>query len=714
MAIVVRELLVALGVDADEASVKRFGRALDGLKKEMGAASVKANALGGVLTQVAVRAGQAIIGWGRALFDVNVQAEQLDARLQVITGSAEGANAEFQRMSDLATETPFQIANLTEALIQLGLRGFGTTNDDMRLAGDLAAAFAVDITEVTQAMASLASGEAEPFKRFGVSAKFAGNQVTLGFKGMTQTVNRDSKEIQKFLNEIVRQNFAGAMAKQMDTVGGKVSNFQDAMSTVARAMGEQGGLRAAVKELLTELIGTTEASQGLAVSFARVLSFAIRSLTSAIRFLRRHADFLKRALKGLSVALAIWGTAKVALWIKNMRLMARAMAFLSKAATIAAIKFAALGAGLLLVFLILNDLIGFAQGKDSVIGEMLDPDDAETFRQDLNDIGAAIKEVFSLIGELFGVLDISPLRIIALTIKGAIFAVALLLRAIIGVGKFLGRVAGAIWMFFRDTIPKALRAAAAKLAEWITDIESAINKALGFNLLSALREAGQAIVRFFGFVVARLGQIWGRIIAPFQEAWRRFTRRFAKGWERLTGIISKLWARATRRWNKGWERWKEILGDALVKIADALTWLTDQFQQRIVDPVKGLFSDMADFILEQIDRALGGIIDLIDKAEGAANTVAEFLGLDTGTKKPRVRSSGGPGFGERLVASRVGAVNGAGTSNQNATVNVSSMNVNVAGSTNMGEKQLERASAKGVSGGFMRTLRETQRALASG
>lgn len=87
--------------------------------------------------------------------------------------------------------------------------------------------------------------------------------LTSAFKGIVQTNKefesligslktvtgsaKGAQEIEAYLKSIGLVNFGGAMKEQMDTIGGAMSNIEDAISKLVRLVGENG-LNKALKE----------------------------------------------------------------------------------------------------------------------------------------------------------------------------------------------------------------------------------------------------------------------------------------------------------------------------------------------------------------------------------------------------------------------------------------------------------------------------------
>jgi phage tail tape-measure protein len=81
-----------------------------------------------------------ILGAGGAAVASAVEFEQLEARLRVLTGSAEAGAAVFERIKKFAASTPFEVGDLVEASSQLMAFGFAADEalDSLQYLGDIA------------------------------------------------------------------------------------------------------------------------------------------------------------------------------------------------------------------------------------------------------------------------------------------------------------------------------------------------------------------------------------------------------------------------------------------------------------------------------------------------------------------------------------------------------------------------------------------------
>ena len=116
--------------------------------------------------------------------------------------------------------------------------------------------------------------KAERLKTFGIKAKVEGDTVKFVFQGVTTEVAKNATEIERYLRSIGNINFGGAMAEQMNTMGGTMSNIEDAMAKVARTIGESG-LNDAIKGVLEQFNTLVSGSNSAAKSIGGALATAV-------------------------------------------------------------------------------------------------------------------------------------------------------------------------------------------------------------------------------------------------------------------------------------------------------------------------------------------------------------------------------------------------------------------------------------------------------
>lgn len=172
----------------------------------------------------------------------NADMQRLSAMLEVATGSAGSAASAMSQLQSFAAETPFTLGQVTEAYIKLKNLGLDPSTEALRSFGNTSAAMGKDIMQFIEAVADAATGEFERLKEFGIKASKEGDKVKFTFQGVTTTVQNTAQAITGYLRGLGDESgvFAGSMAKQMDTIDGKLSNLKGAATGLATALGALG------------------------------------------------------------------------------------------------------------------------------------------------------------------------------------------------------------------------------------------------------------------------------------------------------------------------------------------------------------------------------------------------------------------------------------------------------------------------------------------
>lgn len=254
-----RDLNVVLGL-----RVENFQKNLRSAQRQMERFGRDMQRLGSNLTQTLTLP---ILGAGGAAVSSAIQFEQLEARLRVLTGSAEQGAAVFERIKTFAAQTPFEVTDLVEASSQLMAFGFSANEalESLQYLGDIAAATGSNINDIslilgqartvgvafTQDLRQLASRGIPVFemlqKETGLTGKAFNEFVADG--GVTFDV----------LNRILQQTaseggkFFGGMQMQSQTLGGALSNFKDSASIAFAELGKSIAESTNLNERLRQL-----------------------------------------------------------------------------------------------------------------------------------------------------------------------------------------------------------------------------------------------------------------------------------------------------------------------------------------------------------------------------------------------------------------------------------------------------------------------------
>ena len=274
----VRQEFKSIGTDGTKA-FRQITNVITPANDNLKVINETAKTFNGVLKQAAGLAGaylglRGLTSTFKSIVGVNAEFERLSGSLKTVTGSAKAAKEAFSLIEDFATSTPYQLDEIVDSFIRLKAMGLEPSMEALTSYGNTASAFGKNILEFVSAVTSATVGEFERLKTFGIKAKVEGDTVKFVFQGITTEVAKNATEIERYLRSIGNINFGGAMAEQMNTMGGMMSNIEDAMAKVARTIGESG-LNDAIKGVLEQFNTLISGSNSAAKSIGGALATAV-------------------------------------------------------------------------------------------------------------------------------------------------------------------------------------------------------------------------------------------------------------------------------------------------------------------------------------------------------------------------------------------------------------------------------------------------------
>ncbi len=203
--------------------------------------------------------------------------ERFRTQLDTIEGSSTKAAASMDWITQFTKNTPFELATVTDAFVQLKAFGIDPiANDSLKILGNTSAAMGRTLDQSVQALADAATGEFERLKEFGIKASTVGNQVQFSYQQngqkMVATADKTSQAmIQKTLLGIWNDKYAGGMDKLSHTWDGMTSNMADNWNLFKKSIGDAGAFNAAKNSLsivLDELNKNDAEVQALATNIS--------------------------------------------------------------------------------------------------------------------------------------------------------------------------------------------------------------------------------------------------------------------------------------------------------------------------------------------------------------------------------------------------------------------------------------------------------------
>lgn len=238
-----------LAVDDASKTINKVGTNLKGLRgiADKSFAGIK-TAAGSLRSSLfSLKGAVAGIGLGFAAKEsINVAGnfENLRVSLKTVTGSAENAQKEFDRLLEWSNATPYQVEEAVQAFVKLKAMGLDPSERSLNAYGNTASAMGKSLDQMIEAVADASVGEFERLKEFGIKAKKEGENVTFTFQGQEHTIKATSDNIQKYLLSLGETKFAGGMEDQSKTLNGLLSTlYGNVKSQTDKIINETGILQ---------------------------------------------------------------------------------------------------------------------------------------------------------------------------------------------------------------------------------------------------------------------------------------------------------------------------------------------------------------------------------------------------------------------------------------------------------------------------------------
>jgi phage tail tape-measure protein len=191
--------------------------------------------IGGAIAGLGIVAGTGALIKG--FVSAGAEMEAFESRLTTLMGSASGARARLQELTDFAVETPFELTQIVAA--ETTLRGFGAAAE--RLMPGLIDMAAVMGGDLAQSATDL--GKAWSQGAAGLESD-AGRSLRKQIEDMSGVADATKMSLTEFREAMVSTLdtgiFAGGAAKLSMTFNGMVSNLTDSWGGFARDVADAG------------------------------------------------------------------------------------------------------------------------------------------------------------------------------------------------------------------------------------------------------------------------------------------------------------------------------------------------------------------------------------------------------------------------------------------------------------------------------------------
>lgn len=302
-----------------QAEVEKSKRTVTGMVDGMaGSLGRLGTLLGGVFAGVSVTA---FVG---KLVSVQREFDVLNSSLVTVTGSAQAAGREMAWIKTFAKDTPYGLAQATEAFVKMKALGLDPTQAKLTSFGNTAAGMGKSLMQMIEAVADAATGEFERLKEFGIKASKQGDMVAFTFQGVTTRVKNSAKDITDYLENIGNTAFGGAMEQRAKTLDGAIAALGDSWDELFRTINEStgfsekaaGGVRL-VTDAIDGLGKMVENHQGVVMTFLGAAGGAaaaagLVAVAGAIGVVKGAIVTLAAVLAANPVTLALLGVGVVA------------------------------------------------------------------------------------------------------------------------------------------------------------------------------------------------------------------------------------------------------------------------------------------------------------------------------------------------------------------------------------------------------------------
>jgi hypothetical protein len=180
-----------------------------------------------------------VVEMGKSIFTTTAKFETYGKVMENALGSKSLAQQAMKDITDMAAKTPISVDTLTSSFLKFVNRGLQPSMAEMTKLGDLASSQAKDFDQLTEAVLDAGTGEFERLKEFGIGASKSGDQVTLSFKGVNQTVSNTPAAIQGAIVAMGEmKGVAGSMKTIAEGLDGQLSNLGDTADQTAVEWGQ--------------------------------------------------------------------------------------------------------------------------------------------------------------------------------------------------------------------------------------------------------------------------------------------------------------------------------------------------------------------------------------------------------------------------------------------------------------------------------------------
>lgn len=234
--------LASLVIKVDSSGAVTGVRNLQNLEKQGRKTESAVGSMGSTIKGALAQIGAAVsvAATIKKLVDISREFDVINASLITATGSAESAKVAFGAIQEFASQTPYDLQEVSKAFVQLVNYGLDPSERALTSYGNTSAAMGKSLNQMIEAVADATTFEFERLKEFGIKARQEGDNVSFTFRGVTTTVKKNAAEIENYLIGLGENEFAGAMEERAKTLDGALSNLGDTWDNLFLTISQQG------------------------------------------------------------------------------------------------------------------------------------------------------------------------------------------------------------------------------------------------------------------------------------------------------------------------------------------------------------------------------------------------------------------------------------------------------------------------------------------
>lgn len=224
--------------DDMDSPLKKVSATSDVLKSKFGKMN---KTLGGLPALMAgAFAVNKVASFGGEVVNTLAEFERFEAVLTNTLGSNSAAQKALSQITAFATETPFQVNELSDSFVKLANQNFTPTMAEMTQLGDLASSVGYSFGDLTDALIAGRVMEMESLKKFGITAKKEGDKIKFLYKEQETVIDANAQAVTDYVLSLGKMNgVQGASASVMATTGGQLSNLSDKVTKLKLEIGQE-------------------------------------------------------------------------------------------------------------------------------------------------------------------------------------------------------------------------------------------------------------------------------------------------------------------------------------------------------------------------------------------------------------------------------------------------------------------------------------------